>query len=158
VARLRIRDGGVDRRPLAINALLVSASWPIGRQRPALRSLAAGATAFTIVSVVLLWRLRPCSWAWPSCRCRGCSSSRCRQRSLGAEPNLDGIPTTVVPAFDGGLADNADVQRMIRAALERGVDLEGGWLERATTSSAAKTSRRWRRSGSADGAGPAKEW
>ena len=47
----------------------------------------------------------------------------------GAEPNLDGIPTTVVPAFHGGLADNGDVQQTIRTALERGVAPEGGWLE-----------------------------
>jgi hypothetical protein len=47
----------------------------------------------------------------------------------GAEPNLDGIPTTVVPAFHGGLADNGDVQRTIRAAVERGVTPDGGWLE-----------------------------
>jgi hypothetical protein len=47
----------------------------------------------------------------------------------GAEPDLDGIPTTVVPAFHGGLADNDDVQRTIRAALERGVTPDGGWLE-----------------------------
>ncbi len=51
----------------------------------------------------------------------------------GAEPNLDGMPTTVVPAFHGGLADNGDVQRTIRAALERGVTPQGGWLETTDT-------------------------
>jgi hypothetical protein len=50
-----------------------------------------------------------------------------------AEPNLDGIPTTVVPAFHGGLADNGDVQGTIRAALERGVTPQGGWLETTDT-------------------------
>jgi len=63
----------------------------------------------------------------------------------GAEPNLHGMSTTVVPAFHGGLADNGDVQRTIRAAFERGVAPEGGWLETTdTVNSAGAGAATWR--------------
>jgi hypothetical protein len=61
----------------------------------------------------------------------------------GAEPNLDGMPATVVPAFHGGLADNADVQRTIRDALEGGDTPDGGWLETTDTVIRAGTAT-WR--------------
>jgi hypothetical protein len=51
----------------------------------------------------------------------------------GSEPDLDGVPSAVVPAFHGGLADNADVQRTIRTALEAGVTPEVGWWEATDT-------------------------
>jgi hypothetical protein len=61
----------------------------------------------------------------------------------GGEPNLDGLPATVVPAFHGGLADNADVQRTIRDALEGGATPDGGWLETTDTVIRAGTAA-WR--------------
>ncbi|MGH9230071.1 MAG: alpha/beta hydrolase [Acidimicrobiales bacterium] len=45
----------------------------------------------------------------------------------GAEPHLDGVPSAVVPAFHGGLADNPAVQRTIRTVLEGGVSPEHRW-------------------------------
>ncbi len=51
----------------------------------------------------------------------------------GAEPHLDGVPSAVVPAFHGGLADNAEVQRTIRTALEGGRSPGYGWLEATDT-------------------------
>ena len=39
----------------------------------------------------------------------------------GAAPHLHGLPSAVVPAFHGGLADNPAVQRTIRAVLQGGV-------------------------------------
>jgi hypothetical protein len=47
----------------------------------------------------------------------------------GDEPELDGVESTVVPAFHGGLATNADVQRTIHAALEDGDTPDGDWLQ-----------------------------
>jgi hypothetical protein len=47
----------------------------------------------------------------------------------GAEPHLDGVPSAVVPAFHGGLADNSAVQRTIRTVLEGGVSPDYGWWE-----------------------------
>jgi hypothetical protein len=47
----------------------------------------------------------------------------------GAEPHLDGVPSAVVPAFHGGLADNPAVQRTIRTALDAGVSPEHSWWE-----------------------------
>jgi hypothetical protein len=51
----------------------------------------------------------------------------------GSEPHLDGLPSAVVPAFHGGLADNHAVQRRIRTMLEGGVSSEYGWLEATDT-------------------------
>jgi hypothetical protein len=51
----------------------------------------------------------------------------------GAEPQLDGVPSAVVPAFHGGLADNHAVQRRIRTMLEGGVAPEYGWWEATDT-------------------------
>ncbi|HET6664988.1 MAG TPA: hypothetical protein VFG94_12050 [Acidimicrobiales bacterium] len=51
----------------------------------------------------------------------------------GAEPHLDGVPSAVVPAFHGGLADNAEVQHTIRTVLERGAAPEYGWWEATDT-------------------------
>jgi hypothetical protein len=51
----------------------------------------------------------------------------------GSEPHLDGVPSAVVPAFHGGLADNREVQRTIRAALEGGVTPAVGWWEATDT-------------------------
>lgn len=51
----------------------------------------------------------------------------------GSEPHLDGVPSAVVPAFHGGLADNAEVQRTIRTALEAGVTPDVGWWEATDT-------------------------
>jgi hypothetical protein len=51
----------------------------------------------------------------------------------GAEPHLDGVPSAVVPAFHGGLADNAEVQRTVRTALEGGASPGYGWLEATDT-------------------------
>jgi hypothetical protein len=51
----------------------------------------------------------------------------------GAEPHLDGVPSEVVPAFHGGLADNHAVQRTIRTALEGGASPEHGWWETTDT-------------------------
>lgn len=46
---------------------------------------------------------------------------------------LDGVHHTVVPAFHGGLADNGSVQRMIRAALERGAPPTTSWWDATDT-------------------------
>ena len=51
----------------------------------------------------------------------------------GSEPHLDGVPSAVVPAFHGGLADNHAVQRRIRTMLERGVSPEYSWWEATDT-------------------------
>jgi hypothetical protein len=51
----------------------------------------------------------------------------------GAEPHLDGVPSAVVPAFHGGLADNSEVQRTIRDLLERGASPKYGWWEATDT-------------------------
>jgi hypothetical protein len=51
----------------------------------------------------------------------------------GSEPHLDGLPSAVVPAFHGGLADNHAVQRRIRTMLEGGVSSEYGWWEATDT-------------------------
>jgi hypothetical protein len=51
----------------------------------------------------------------------------------GSEPHLDGVLSTVVPAFHGGLADNGDVQRKIRAALEGGVTPAPDWWQTTAT-------------------------
>jgi hypothetical protein len=51
----------------------------------------------------------------------------------GAEPHLDGVPSAVVPAFHGGLADNHAVQRTIRTALQVGVSPRYGWWEATDT-------------------------
>ena len=52
----------------------------------------------------------------------------------GSEPHLDGLPSAVVPAFHGGLADNHAVQRRIRTMLEGGVSsAEHGWWEATDT-------------------------
>ena len=51
----------------------------------------------------------------------------------GAEPHLDGVPSAVVPAFHGGLADNHAVQRTIRAMLEGGPSPESTWLDATDT-------------------------
>ncbi len=51
----------------------------------------------------------------------------------GAEPHLDGVPSAVVPAFHGGLADNPAVQGTIRTLLEGGVSPKYGWWEATDT-------------------------
>jgi hypothetical protein len=51
----------------------------------------------------------------------------------GAEPHLDGVPSVVVPAFHGGLADNSEVQRTIHDLLERGASPNYGWWEATDT-------------------------
>jgi hypothetical protein len=51
----------------------------------------------------------------------------------GSEPHFNGIPSAVVPAFHGGLADNGAVQRRIRSALEGGATPEYGWWEATDT-------------------------
>jgi hypothetical protein len=51
----------------------------------------------------------------------------------GSEPQLDGVRSTVVPAFHGGLADNGDVQGTIRAALDQRTAPEGGWWHTTDT-------------------------
>jgi hypothetical protein len=52
---------------------------------------------------------------------------------VGAEPHLDGVPSAVVPAFHGGLADNHAVQRTIRTVLEGGVSPDYSWWEATDT-------------------------
>jgi hypothetical protein len=51
----------------------------------------------------------------------------------GAEPHLHGVPSAVVPAFHGGLADNPAVQRTIRAVLQGGMSPDYGWWEATDT-------------------------
>jgi hypothetical protein len=51
----------------------------------------------------------------------------------GAEPHLHGVPSAVVPAFHGGLADNHAVQRTIRALLQGGASPDYGWWEATDT-------------------------
>ena len=51
----------------------------------------------------------------------------------GAEPHLHGVPSAVVPAFHGGLADNPAVQRTIRAVLQGSVSPDYGWWEATDT-------------------------
>jgi hypothetical protein len=51
----------------------------------------------------------------------------------GAEPRLHGVPSAVVPAFHGGLADNPAVQRTIRAVLQGSVSPDYGWWEATDT-------------------------
>ena len=51
----------------------------------------------------------------------------------GAEPHLHGVPSAVVPAFHGGLADNHAVQRTIRALLQGGASPDNGWWEATDT-------------------------
>jgi hypothetical protein len=51
----------------------------------------------------------------------------------GAEPHLRGVPSAVVPAFHGGLADNPAVQRTIRAVLRGGASPDYGWWEATDT-------------------------
>ena len=51
----------------------------------------------------------------------------------GAEPHLHGVPSAVVPAFHGGLADNPAVQRTIRAALQGGVSPDHSWWQATDT-------------------------
>jgi hypothetical protein len=51
----------------------------------------------------------------------------------GAEPHLHGVPSAVVPAFHGGLADNPAVQRTIRAVLQGGVSPDYGWWDATDT-------------------------
>jgi hypothetical protein len=51
----------------------------------------------------------------------------------GAEPHLHGVPSAVVPAFHGGLADNPTVQRTIRAVLDGGVSPDYGWWKATDT-------------------------
>jgi hypothetical protein len=50
----------------------------------------------------------------------------------GAEPHLHGVPSAVVPAFHGGLADNPAVQRTIRTVLDGGSP-DYGWWEATDT-------------------------
>ena len=51
----------------------------------------------------------------------------------GAAPHLDGVPSAVVPAFHGGLADNPAVQRTIRTVLEGDISPGDGWWEATDT-------------------------
>jgi hypothetical protein len=51
----------------------------------------------------------------------------------GAEPHLQGVPSAVVPAFHGGLADNHAVQRTIRALLQGGASPDYGWWNATDT-------------------------
>jgi hypothetical protein len=51
----------------------------------------------------------------------------------GAAPHLRGVPSAVVPAFHGGLADNPAVQRTIRAVLQGGTSPDYGWWEATDT-------------------------
>jgi hypothetical protein len=51
----------------------------------------------------------------------------------GSAPQLDGVPSAVVPAFHGGLADNGTVQHTIRAALEGSVTPERNWWQTTDT-------------------------
>jgi hypothetical protein len=51
----------------------------------------------------------------------------------GAEPDLQGVPSAVVPAFHGGLADNHAVQRTIRALLQGGASPDYGWWNATDT-------------------------
>jgi hypothetical protein len=51
----------------------------------------------------------------------------------GAEPHLRGVPSAVVPAFHGGLADNPAVQRTIRTVLQGGVSPDHGWWKATDT-------------------------
>jgi hypothetical protein len=51
----------------------------------------------------------------------------------GAEPHLRGVPSAVVPAFHGGLADNPAVQRTIRAVLQGDASPDYGWWEATDT-------------------------
>jgi hypothetical protein len=51
----------------------------------------------------------------------------------GAEPHLHGVPSAVVPAFHGGLADNPAVQRTISAVLQGGVSPDYGWWKATDT-------------------------
>jgi hypothetical protein len=51
----------------------------------------------------------------------------------GAEPHLRGVPSAVVPAFHGGLADNPAVQRTIRALLRGDASPDYGWWEATDT-------------------------
>jgi hypothetical protein len=61
----------------------------------------------------------------------------------GAEPELDGVRSTVVPAFHGGLADNGDVQRTVSAALDEGAAPEDDWWQTTDTMIRAGTAT-WR--------------
>jgi hypothetical protein len=51
----------------------------------------------------------------------------------GAQPRLDGLPSAVVPAFHGGLADNRAVQRTIRTMLDGGSSPGYTWLDATDT-------------------------
>jgi hypothetical protein len=51
----------------------------------------------------------------------------------GAEPHLRGVPSAVVPAFHGGLADNPAVQRTIRTVLLGGASPDYGWWDATDT-------------------------
>ena len=61
----------------------------------------------------------------------------------GAVPHLHGVPSAVVPAFHGGLADNPVVQRTIRTVLQGGVSPDYG-LWKATDTVIRAGAAAWR--------------